>query len=380
MSSRSHEPLLAKEDPHIPLLPPDDSLGRCRAPPPSPILSPQRICTLRKTMSSQKVNPTRRQCKTASGTTCRSCGVKCNGIHPLCGPWQNENKTRVWPADAYGRSCSLPSYAMLAVDEQLAKYAKKLSESPGPAYEAYMRRTLSVDSSPLHQCSSADADSDTLTSSNSLSPISSDADTLHDEGPSKRPKTPTAFEVKEGDSGDSLTWSPSSSEISPPTLPTFSESSLSPTTPLSPSRFHSASQHSKASDPWPSITSCHISPPFSTTSIMEMSTVPRVHGKRISLPIGSDSSVDAIIRPSSISSINVARRPILPNSGPASSPAEAIKAKPGPKHHHRAEPKKVEKGKTAAVDPTSQFSDDEDDDACKRLGRMFGNCFAARKA
>lgn len=380
MSSQYNASLLQQEDHCIPFPPSDRSLNRCRAPPPSPTLSPQRISTLRQTMSPQQPNHTVTQRNTTSWPTCRSCGIWCNPINPLCGPCQNGIKRCVWPDDAYWRSCSSPSYAMLTVDEQLAKHAKKLSESPNPAFEEFTRnRTPSVDSPPLHQRFSADADAATLTASDSLSPTPSDADTLHDEVLSKRSNIPPDFVFKEGESGDSLTWSQRISEISPPTSPTLSESSLNSTIPLFPSRCHTASQHSKVSEPPPPLKSCHISPPFSTTSLTEVITMPRVHGKRISLPIGSDSSIDTRIRPSSISSINVAFRPVLPDSAPASAPAKTTNAKSGPKHHHRAKPQKVEKGKAAGVDPTSRFSDDEDDNACKSLGRIFGNCFTGRK-
>lgn len=96
--------------------------------------------------------------------------------------------------------------------------------------------------------------------------------------------------------------------------------------------------------------------------------------------MGSDSSIEARIRPSSISSINVAIKPNLPNDAPTSSLAEAPNAKSKPKHHHHANLRNLESGKAVAADPSSEFSDDEDDVAFKRLGRIFGKCFAGRKA
>lgn len=270
---------------------------------------------------------------------------------------------------------------MLTVDEQLAKHAKKLSKWPSPAHQAYMkRRAPSVDSSPLHQCSLADADSTTLAASGSPSPESSDADILHHKSIGTKTNIPRAFVSKEGESGNNLAWSQPTTEISPPTSPTLSESSLSSTTPLFPNRLPTTFHHSKASKHWIPIKSCHISPPLSTTSIDELTTVARVHGKRISLPMGSDSSIEARIRPSSISSINVAIKPNLPNDAPTSSLAEAPNAKSKPKHHHHANLRNLESGKAVAADPSSEFSDDEDDVAFKRLGRIFGKCFAGRKA
>lgn len=385
MSSQSNasscqDQLLVIENPCSPL-PPDDSLNWCRAPPPSPILNPQRICTPRETMSAQQGNFTKSQRNAISWTTCCSRGVTCNGFHPSGGQCLDGNSTCVWSGDAYGYSCPSPSYTMLTVDEQLVKHAKKLSKWPSPAQQAYMRRrTPSVDSSPLHQCILADADSTTLAALGSPSPTFSDPDTLHDQTLGTRINIPQAFASKGGESGNNMTWSKPTSEISPPTSPTLSESSLSSTTPLFPNRLSTTFHHNKASKPRTPINGCDISPPLSATSIDEVPTVPRVHGKRISLPIGSDSSIDARIRPSSISSINVAIVPNVSDSAPTSSPAKAHVAKSVPKHHHRAKAREFEGGRAVAVDPSSQFSDDEDEVAFRRLGRIFGKCFAGRKA
>jgi len=430
------EPLLAAGDPCIPPSSTNNSLSRCRAPPPSPILRPQGLC-------------------------------------------------------AYGESCSSPSCAMPTVDEQLAKHAKKLSKSPGPAHETYMRKTLSVDSSPLHQVSLADdvsihnglpstkkekstklsdppiftdgidpiwedwstkieeklaaskghyrtepsqiayvvfrlggpaarhtverrrrgapdpylsvkdilehlagiyestdgrlnadreIDAATLTSSGSPSPTSSDADTLLEERPNNRRIIPPALYFKGEGDDDSSTWPPFTSDTSPPISPTLSESSLNSTTPLFSNRFRTRSEHNDPSEPRPSVKVSQISPPLSTTSITEVTTIPRIHVRRISLPIESNSSIDARIRPSSISSNNVAIKPFLPTSPPNPLPAKATTAKSWPKRHHRAKTRGMERKEAASVDPTSRFSDDEDDDACKSLGRIFGNCFRGRKA
>lgn len=410
-----------KDDPCIAPFPSDDSLSWCRTPPSSPVLSPQKDHTL-------------------------------------------------------GEISSSPSYAMPTVDEQLVKHAKKLSEAPSPAHEAYLRKkTLSVDSSPLHQVYSADDDPATFAASNtgedenwvgtglaltcddcrlanrlsppgikrledfgkwrcgessamnrekiefknsvasikeqasqrtgyddnekrgkmipkdqigyqnatlasansghednSLSSRSSSADTLLAERRRWRRDIPPALFLKARDKGENPTWSQPTPEASPPVSPTLSESSLSSTTPLFTKRFHtmSLSRHSNAPEPQPLIKSRQTS----------------IHSRRISSPLESSSSIDALIRPSRLSS-NSNTTPskytnLSPTPSPPSSSTKATKFKSWPKRHHFAKAREAEKGvlEIEALDLKSQFSDDEDDDACKRLGKIFGNCFGARKS
>lgn len=336
-SSLVQESPWVTSDPYIPLSTVEDTSNLCRAPPPSPILRPQK-------------------------------------------------------AVAYGGSDSSPSYAMPTVDEQLTNHTKKLAQSPRSGYETWMRKkSISVDSSPLHQVSSAEDDYATPTSLEYPSPTfgDDDDDTLRGERASQTRAVPATLTFKGVDSGDQWSWPQPIPEISPPTSPTFSESSLDSTTSLCPNKIPAPLHPSETWQPRPSARRFHVLSPSSTSPNIRVGALPPTHNRRISLPFDSNSSIDAKIRPSSISSISKSIKPTVPVTKSTLVPAQAsettkrtqgTKSKSRPKCTLESKVEEVEKIETVNVDPMSQFSDDEDDHVCKRVGRMFSWCLGSRKA
>lgn len=342
-SSLVQESPLVTSDPYIPFSAIDDTSNWCRAPPPSPILRPHKTV-------------------------------------------------------AYGESDSSPSHAMSTVDEQLSSHKKKLAKPQRSGYETWMRKkSISVDSSPQHQVSSAEEDYATPTSSEHPSPTSDndDEDTLCGERASTKRPVPATLAFKGVDSGDQWEWPQPLTEFSPPTSPTLSDSSLNSTTSLCPNKAPTALHASNAWETRPPAKTFHILSPSATSPNIRVGALPLVHNRRISLPYDSNSSIDAKIRPSSISSVGKAIKPTPPvytsilvpaQTIEATTELEAIRSSKGPKskswskRRPGTKSEETEKRDTVNLDPMSQFSDDEDDHVCKSVGRMFRCCLGSRKA
>lgn len=345
-SSLVQESPLVTSDPYIPLSAVEDTSNLCRASPPSPILRPHKAVAV-----------------------------------------------------AYGESDSSASHAMSTVDEQLSNHTKKLAKPPRSGYETWMRKkSISVDSSPLHQVSSAEEDYATPPSSEYPSPTSDDddEDTLRGERASKTRAVPATLTFRGVDSGDQWSWPQPVTEFSPPTSPTLSDSSLNSTTSLCPIKPPTALHSNNAWwEPRPSVKGSHILSPSATSPNIRVGALPPVHNRRISLPYDSNSSIDAKIRPSSISSVGKVIKPTPPvytsilvpaQTTEAAKKSEATRNSQGPKskswskRRPGTKSEESEKRDRANLDLMSQFSDDEDDHVCKSMGRMFRCCLGRRKA